>query len=331
MSQSRGGRRPVTFGGSRAVSDRIALAAVSAAAIGVLAGCGGSGGAAAGGATRSAATTAGSTTGSAPAATPSAPATASPAGTAATATAPSTAVAFMPVTEPFDPGHPAHAMSAPADCGSQDSTVAIEQCFEAKTETADAAIDVARQVSFETASAAQQAAINAADSGWLAARATVCQKAYQTGGTVDGINIAGCLLAESTARLDALKGITPPQAVLKSTDSTRLSDVSWYTAPDGSRIGMIDTQGDATGGAVIAWVVIAGSDGFAVNPARFYYSDGTFTDAGTVQGANPSGHRVAPGTEYQFSVDYSHLSADPGKSSGWVYAPAPGAPAAVWR
>jgi uncharacterized protein YecT (DUF1311 family) len=325
MSQSRGGR-PVTFGGSRTVSGGIALGAISAVAVGVLAGCGGSGGPAAGGATRSATATAISTAGSTP--TQSAPATASPAGTAATV--PSTAVTFVPITEPFDPGHPAHAMSAPADCGSQDSTVAIEQCFEAKTETADAAIDAARQASFTSASAIQQAAINAADSGWLAARATVCQKAYQTGGTIDGINIAGCLLAESTARLDALKGITPPQAVLKSTDSTRLSDVSWYTAPDGSRIGMIDTQGDATGGAVIAWVVIAGGDGFVVNPARFYYSDGTFTDAGTVQGANPNGHRVAPGTEYQFSVDYSHLSADPhaGKG-GWVYAP--GAPAAVWR
>ncbi len=330
MSQSRGGRRPVTFGGSRTVSGRIALAAVSAAAIGVLAGCGGSGGPAAGDATRSTPATAGSTTGSAPAATPSAPATASPAGTAATTTAPPAAIAFVPVTEPFDPGHPAHAMSAPADCGSQDSTVAIEQCFEAKTETADTAIDAARQASFGNASATQQAAINAADSGWLAARTTVCQKAYQTGGTIDGINIAGCLLAESTARLDALKGITPPQAVLKSTDSTSLSAVSWYTAPDGSRIGMIDTQGDATGGAVIAWVVIAGSDGFVVNPARFYYRDGTFFDTGTVQGANPSGHRVAPGAEYQFSVDYSHLSANSG-DNGWVYAPTPGAPAAVWR
>jgi uncharacterized protein YecT (DUF1311 family) len=329
MSQSRGRRRPVTFGGSRTVSGGLAIAAVSAAAIGVLAGCGGSGGSAAGGATRSAAATAGSTTRNAPSPTQSAPTTASPAGTAATATA----VAFVPVTEPFDPGHPAHAMPAPADCGSQDSTVAIERCFEAKTETADAAIDAARQASFTSASAAQQAAINAADSGWLATRATVCEKAYQTGGTIDGINIAGCLLAESTARLDALKGITPPEAVLKSTDSTSLSDLSWYTAPDGSRIGMIDTQGDATGGAVIAWIVIAGADGFVVNPARFYYSDGTFTDAGTVEGADPSGHRVAPGTEYQFSIDYSHLSADPhvGKG-GWVYTPgAPGAPAAVWR
>ena len=27
--------------------------------------------------------------------------------------------------------------------------------------------------------------------------------------------------------------------------------------------------------------------------------------------AGPGGHRVAPGTEYQFSLDYPHLSADP--------------------
>jgi hypothetical protein len=119
--------------------------------------------------------------------------------------------------------------------------------------------------------------------------------------------------------------------VLKSTDSTNPSDLSWYTTPGGSRIAMTDTQGDATGGAVIAWVVIAGADGFAVNPAQFFYRDGSFTDSGTVQGADPSGHRVAPGAEYQFSIDYSHLSADPhaGKGGGWVYAP--GTPVAVWR
>jgi uncharacterized protein YecT (DUF1311 family) len=296
------------------IKGRLAMAAVSATAVGVLAGCGGSSTSTAGSAARSAA------------------ATASAAGTAAATTAASTAVAFVPVTEPFDPGHPARAKSAPASCGGQDTTLAIEQCYEAKTETADAAIDAMRQAGFASASATQQAAINAGDSGWLAARATVCGTAYHTGGTIDGINIAGCLLDESTARLDALKGITPPKAVLKSTDSTSLSDLSWYTTPAGSRIAMIDTQGDAAGGAVIAWVIIAGSDGFAVSPAQFSYSDGTFTDAGTVQGANPSGHRVAPGTEYQFSVDYSHLSADPdaGKGGGgWVYAP--GAPVAVWR
>jgi uncharacterized protein YecT (DUF1311 family) len=296
------------------INGRLAMATVSATAVGVLAGCGGSSTSTAGNAAQGAA------------------ATASTAGTAAATTAASAAVAFVPVTEPFDPGHPARAKSAPTSCGGQDTTLAIEQCYEAKTETADAGIDAVRQAGFASASATQQAAINAGDSGWLAARAAVCGTAYRTGGTIDGINIAGCLLDESTARLDALKGITPPKAVLKSTDSTSLSDLSWYTTPAGSRIAMIDTQGDAAGGAVIAWVIIAGSDGFAVSPAQFYYSDGAFTDSGTVQGTSPSGHRVAPGTKYQFSVDYSHLPADPdaGKGGGgWVYAP--GAPVAVWR
>ena len=115
--------------------------------------------------------------------------------------------------------------------GQHDTTLAIEQCYEAKTETADAAIDAMRQASFAGASAAQQAVINGDDRGWLTARATVCAKAYQTGGTIDGINVGGCLLDESTARLDALKGITPPEAQLKSTDSTSLSQLSWYTTP----------------------------------------------------------------------------------------------------
>lgn len=222
-------------------------------------------------------------------------------------------------------------MSAPANCGAQETTLAMEQCYENKTETTDAAIDSVRQAGFATASAAQRAVINTDDSDWLAARTMVCEKAYQTGGTIDGINIASCLLDESSARLDALKGITPPEAVLGSTDSTSLSELSWYTTPGGSRIAMTDTQGDSTGGVIIAWVIIAGADGFTVNPAQFSYRDGTFTDTGAVQGPDPAGHRVAPGTEYQFSIDYSRLSADPhaGKGGGWVYAQ--GTPVAVWR
>jgi uncharacterized protein YecT (DUF1311 family) len=285
------------------------MAAASVTAVSLLAGCHSS---------SSSAPAAGSTTAAASAAASLTPSS-------------SSTTAFVPVTEPFDPGHPARVVSSPANCGAQDTTLAMEQCFENKTETADAAIDTVQQASFAGASAAQQAAINADDSGWLAARKTVCQMAYQTGGTIDGINIASCLLDESTARLDALKGITPPEAVLKSTDSTSLSDLSWYTTPKGSRIAMIDTQGDASGGVIIAWVIIAGADGFTVNPAQFSYRDGTFTDAGTVQGPDPSGHPVAPGTEYQFSIDYSHRSADPnaGKGGGWIYAP--GTPVAVWR
>jgi uncharacterized protein YecT (DUF1311 family) len=304
---------------------KVALAAASAVGIGLLAGCSTASSSAGTGATQGTTATS-SAAGSASAAAGSS--TAAPAGAS-----PSTSSAFVPITEPFDPGHAARATSGPADCANQQTTLAISQCYEDKTETADAAIDAAQQASFATATVAQQTAVIAADKAWLAARPTVCAKAYNTGGTIDQINIASCLLDESTARLDAVKGITPPEAVLKSSDSSLMSNVSWYTTPEGSRIGFLDTQGDVSGGGIIAaWIVIAGANGFVVNPAQFFYSDGTFTDAGVIEGANPSGHHVAPGTEYQFGFDYSHLTSDPNQAKGnggYVYAP--GAPAAVWR
>jgi uncharacterized protein YecT (DUF1311 family) len=210
------------------------------------------------------------------------------------------------------------------------TTLAIEQCYEARTENADAAIDAAQMASYQSGQATQKAAILADDSAWLAARQPVCAKAFHSGGTIDGINTAGCLLAESTARLDAVKGTTPPESKLKSTDNTDPSALSWYTTPEGSRIAMADTQGDSTGGVIIAWVIIGGAKGFLVNPAQFSYVDGSFTDPGKVQAPNPSGHQVQPEAEYQFSIDYSRLSADPGHGhGGWVYAP--GTPVAIWR
>ena len=297
---------------------RLAVLTMSAIAVGVLAGCGNSGNSASGGATQSA-PAAGSASSSAP--TASSAATATP------------AVAFQPIVEPFDPGHPARAVSTPPSCGSQTSTVAIETCYEDKAETYDAQIDLVQQNRYQSGSLATQTAIGDDDTAWLQARQTVCAKAYQTGGTIDGINIAACLLDESTARLLGLRGTIPPEAALKSTDSTSLTDVAWYTTPEGSRIGMTDTQGDMTGGAVIAWVIIGGWQGFVVNPAQFYYSDGAFTDKGVLQAPGiASGYRVAPGAEYQFSVDYSHLSSDPNGTKGtggYVYAP--GNPVAVWR
>ncbi len=304
---------------------KLVLTAAAAAGIGLLAGCGTASSSAGAGGTQ-ATTSATSAVGTASAAAGSSSAAAS------TSASPGPAAAFVPITEPFDPGHAARATSGAGDCANQQTTLAIAQCYENKTETADAAIDAAQQASFASATAAQQAAMNAADSAWLAARPKVCARANDTGGTIDQINIASCLFDESTARLNAIKGITPPEAVLKSTDSTMMSDVSWYTTPEGSRIGMMDTQGDQTGGVVIGWTVIAGASGFTVNPAQFFYRDGTFTDAGVIQGANPSGYHVAPGTEYQFNLDYSRLRSDPNKASttgGFVYAP--GGPVAVWH
>jgi hypothetical protein len=95
---------------------------------------------------------------------------------------------------------------------------------------------------------------------------------------------------------------------------------------------MLDTQGDQSGGAVISWVIIGGADGFIINPSQFYFRDGPFTDQGVVQAPNPRSHRVATGAEYQFAIDYSHLSADPSAAKGaggYVYAPV--APVAIWR
>jgi uncharacterized protein YecT (DUF1311 family) len=259
------------------------------------------------------------------------PATASPASPPA-APAATTTPPFAAIVEPFDPGHPAQARTAPADCGSQPSTLAIEQCYEDQTETTDVQIDNVQEAAYNSASSAAQAAIVAQDAAWLAARGPVCKAAFNTGGTVDGISIAACLLAESTARLDAVRNITPPEAKLKSTDSTDPNDLSWYTTPEGSRIAEIDTQGDQTGGAVISWVIIGGAQGFVINPKQFYYQDGSFTDAGIITGPDPTYHKVATGVMYQFGIDYSTLSQDPNAtkgSGGYVYVP--GTPVAIWQ
>ena len=295
---------------------RLAVLTMSAVAVGVLAGCSSSSSSASGGATQ-VASASGSASG-----TPTA---------SAAPTAP--AAAFAPIVEPFDPGHPARTITTPASCGSLTSTLAIEKCYEDKAETYDAQIDLVQQSRYQSGSSAQQTAIGDDDTAWLEARQTVCAKAYQTGGTIDGINTAACLLDESTARLLGLRGTIPPEAALKSTDSTSLSNVAWYTTPAGSRIGMIDTQGDSTGGVIIAWVIIGGWQGFVVNPAQFFFTDGAFTDKGILQSpGTASGYRVAPGGQYQFTVDYSHLSSDPNSAKGtggFVYAP--GSPVAVWR
>jgi uncharacterized protein YecT (DUF1311 family) len=242
---------------------------------------------------------------------------------------------FAAIVEPFDPGHPAQAKPSPADCGSQPSTLAIEQCYESETENTDAQIDTVQQGLYNSASSTAKSTILAQDSAWLAARGPVCQAAFDTGGnpdTIDGISVAACLLDESTARLDAVKNIVPPEAKLKSTDSTDPNDLSWYTTPEGSRIAEIDTQGDQTGGAVISWVIVGGAQGFVINPKQFFFQDGSFTDPGIIQGANPTYHKVATGVMYQFGIDYSKLSSDPNAaqgSGGYVYVP--GSPVAIWQ
>ena len=290
---------------------RLASAAASAVLIGALAACGGSG----------------SSSGSSSAPAPSGSA-ASPTATASGGTA-----AFVPIVEPFDPGHPATTKSAPASCGGQATSLAVQQCYQAQTENMDASIDSVQQSAFQNGSPAQRTAILADDSGWLSARQPVCTKAFQNDGRPDGADVAHCLLDESTARLDAGKGIAPPEAMLKATDSINPADESWYTTPKASRISMVSTQGDNSGGAIIAWTIIGGSAGFVVNPAQFYFQDGSYLNHGVAEPPSPAGHRVAPGAEYQFDIDYKHLSADPNSSQGMGggYLYVPGVPVAAWQ
>jgi uncharacterized protein YecT (DUF1311 family) len=291
------------------MSRYLARAAVAAALIGLTAGCSGSSSSSGGANSGVVAPVEGGT---------------------ATGTGSASAAAFVPIVEPFDPGHPAQVRNAPASCASQPTTLAIEQCYQAKTENTDAAIDAVQQAAYQSGSAAKQAAILARDSAWLAARGPVCQAAFKTGGTIDGVSVAACLLDESTARLNAVKGITPPEASLKATDSMDPNQLSWYTTPEGSRIAEISTQGDQTGGAIVAWMIIGGADGFVINPKQFYFSDGSFTDYGIIQGPNPTYHRVGTGVQYQFDIDYSHLSSAPaGGIQGYVYVP--GTPVAIWN
>ena len=248
-------------------------------------------------------------------------------GTASAATVSS----FVSIVEPFDPGHPARAGSAPDSCGGQSTAIEIERCYQAKTENVDAQIDIAQSARYSSAAPAARKTILTQDSAWLAARAPVCAAAFNTGGTIDGISAAACLLDESSARLAAVRGITPPEARLKGTDSTDPNQLSWYTTPEGSRIAEISTQGDQTGGAVVAWVIVGGANGFVVNPRQFYFQDGSFTDPGVPEPSTPSYYRVPAGKKFEFDIDYSKLAKDPNadkSAAGYLYAP--GHPVAVW-
>ena len=256
-------------------------------------------------------------------------ASSSPAATGGTASA--ATVAFVSIVEPFDPGHPARAEPAPASCGGQSTAIEIERCYQGKTENVDAQIDVAQSARYSSAAPAERKTILAQDSAWLASRAPVCAAAFNTGGTIDGVSAAACLLDESSARLAAVKGITPPEARLKGTDSTDPNQLSWYTTPEGSRIAEISTQGDQTGGAVVAWVIVGGANGFVVNPRQFYFQDGSFTDPGVPEPSTPSYYRVPTGKKFEFDIDYSKLAKDPNadkSAAGYLYAP--GNPVAVW-
>src|SRR6266702_2557327 len=68
--------------------------------------------------------------------------------TAATSTGTAAIAPFVSIVEPFDPGHPARVETAPARCGGQASTLAIEHCYETRTENVDARINATQSARY---------------------------------------------------------------------------------------------------------------------------------------------------------------------------------------
>ncbi len=222
-------------------------------------------------------------------------------------------VRFQPIHELWDGDRVARRRDALIACRDDVSTLSIVTCDEDRTENLDVEIDAVRDQAFRSAATtAAKEAVNRDDDAWLANRLPVCRAGYPTrgGGTIVEILAASCQEAVSRSRLDAVEGQPVPTAELTATDDVSPDATEYATTASGTRIGAIDTQGDQTGGVVIAWVVIAGYRGFVVEPAAFTYVDGSFVDPGVVYG-RPSGHRVAPGKEYVFSIDYSRMEDDP--------------------
>lgn len=228
----------------------------------------------------------------------------------------SAAIGFQPIHEFWDGNHVARHRDARAACAHATSTLGMVRCFEDRAENSDVRIDAVRSRQFAAATTAGRAAINRDDAAWLAHRSPVCDAGYaQAQGTLVQVLVARCLAAESAARLDAVESRPVPTAHLQATDNVDPTATQYATAGDGTRVGAIDTQGDQTGGVVIAWVVIAGYHGFSVVPRDFRYVDGSFVDRGVVQGG-AAGHHVQAGHEYVFDVDYSRLAKDPHRTKG---------------
>ena len=224
---------------------------------------------------------------------------------------------FQPIREVWAGGAAATARDATAACRGAVSTLAMETCAEARTENLDVQIDAIRARAFRAApTSAARAAINRDDAAWLANRIPVCRAGLAgASGTIVGVLVATCEQEVSGARLAALAGRTVPTAQLTATDQVDPEATQLVTTATGTRIGAIDTQGDQSGGVVIAWVVDGGYRGAVVDPAAFPYRDGSFVDPGVVVG-HVAGHVVGPGRQYVFDIDYSRLARDPHRSSG---------------
>ncbi|MEV6770066.1 lysozyme inhibitor LprI family protein [Nocardia sp. NPDC051030] len=268
------------------------------------------------------------------------PAAAPPAATkpAAPVTTTAAGTPFVYTVEPWSTdGKPAKAHSALEDCSQKNSTSDIASCYQDHIENTDAAIDALQLARFTKEPESGRADILAEDSAWLAARPNTCN-VFKTGGTIDRITFAKCLLDISEARLADLQGITVPKATLglptfKENHDVKDSDwalADWYTTPKGSRIAATVTS-EAQAASTTCWQIIGGPSGFTVDPTQFYFAKGSEITPGQTPAnkTSPAGHHVAPGENYGFCLSYKGAKARLNQPGSFTYSP--DTPVAEWK
>jgi len=125
----------------------------------------------------------------------------SPTHPAATPTAVSTAPVdgttyrYQKIVEPF---------SDPGTCNDAGTTIEMTACILEQVVDVDSTIDAAQLQRFEKAPSAQQAGLLAEDARWLSNRSKHCAAQAKTGGSIDQITDAECLLKTSKTRAKSL-------------------------------------------------------------------------------------------------------------------------------
>jgi uncharacterized protein YecT (DUF1311 family) len=103
---------------------------------------------------------------------------------------------------PYVPIH--EVFSAPGRCREDGSTLEMMDCFLHQVVTADTTVDTLQKQRFDQAPASTRVTLLGDDATWLKGRQTTCSRNL-TGGTIDRVTTAQCLLRVSQARIKQLQ------------------------------------------------------------------------------------------------------------------------------
>jgi uncharacterized protein YecT (DUF1311 family) len=118
-----------------------------------------------------------------------------PAGGDPTATVSGSPRRYQKVVEPFSP---------PGTCKSDGDTLEMIDCILEQVVDVDSTVDSLQLQRFELASVSKQLGILADDGHWLKSRSKTCTAAATSGGSIDQITVAQCLLKASQKRVETL-------------------------------------------------------------------------------------------------------------------------------